>query len=97
MWISAALIDAASSLSERKLDTSGKATFNEIQQAIATQRDGFAEQLKTAYQEAYEQFEFANDQLREYHRVYPNQVPDPGPREIPAHTAHSSEAISPPN
>ena len=80
MWIATALIDAATSLSDRRLDTSAKATFEEVQQAIQRQRDGFNQQLTEAYEQAYAEYEAANDQLREYHRVYPKHVSDPGPR-----------------
>lgn len=90
MWIVAALIDAATSLSERRLDTSGKATVEDVKKTIDENQKAILKQLTDAYQDAYEQFEAVNDQLREYHRVYPNQVVDPGPRKSVSPTATSS-------
>ncbi|NBV90417.1 MAG: hypothetical protein EBR84_03310, partial [Actinobacteria bacterium] len=77
MWIVNALIGAADELSDRKLDTSGKASVEEINAALKKAFDETVTMLGDYYKTAFEEFEAVNEQLREFHRVYPNQVPEP--------------------
>lgn len=82
MWTVNAIVGAVDELSDRRLDTSGKATVEDIQAALKKSFDETVEMLAKFYKDAYAEYEAVNDQLREYHRVYPNQValPDPDPR-----------------
>lgn len=82
MWTVNAIIGAVDELSDRRLDTSGKATVEDILAALKKSFDDTVEMLAKFYKDAYAEYETVNDQLREYHRVYPNQVtlPDPDPR-----------------
>jgi len=84
MWIVTAVIGASDDLSSRRLDTSGKATAEEISHALTKAADETITTLRAFYLSAYEQFEAVNAQLHEYHRVFPNQVSDPGPSQKPA-------------
>jgi len=84
MWIVNAVYSAADDLSDRRLDTSGKATMEEVTRAVTKAADETKEMLKDFYLSAFTQFEAVNTQLREYHRVYPNQVSDPGSSQKPA-------------
>ena len=95
MWIIVAFIDAAYALSDRRLDTSSKATVDEIKNAVQEHREGTRKQLSDAYQQAYLEFEAVNDQLREYHRVYPTHVADPGPRKLPGQSEQTTESAHP--
>lgn len=83
MWIVNAVFSAADDLSDRRLDTSGKATVEEITRALTKALTETNEMLRDFYLSAYEQFDAVNAQLREYHRVFPNQVSDPGTSQKP--------------
>jgi len=83
MWIVNAVYSAADDLSDRRLDTSGKATVEEITRALTKALTETNEMLRDFYLSAYEQFDAVNAQLREYHRVFPNQVSDPGTSQKP--------------
>jgi hypothetical protein len=97
MWIVNTIIGAADELSARRLDTSGKATVDELQIALKKQVDDTRKQLRDFYLSAYREFDDANEQLREYHRVYPNQVTDPGPSRAPAAEAADLAQLAPPS
>jgi hypothetical protein len=97
MWIVNTIIGAADELSARRLDTSGKATIDELQSALKKQVDNTREQLLDFYLSAYREFDETNDQLREYHRVYPNQVADPGPSRAPAQATTDLAQLAPPS
>jgi len=84
MWVVNALVGASDDLSARRLDTSGKATTEEIQHALAKALSETNKMLREFYLSAFTQFEAVNAQLREYHRVYPSQVSDPGTSQKPA-------------
>lgn len=92
MWIVNALVGAADDLSDRRLDTSGKATAEDIQHALTKAADETNTMLREFYLSAFEQFNAVNAQLREYHRVFPNQVPDPGPSQKPANLGEIAPA-----
>ena len=77
MWTVNAIVGAVDELSDRRLDTSGKATVEQIQAALKKAFDETVTMLADFYQTAYQEYEAVNEQLREYHRVYPNQVPEP--------------------
>lgn len=83
MWIVNAVFSAADDLSDRRLDTSGKATAQDVQSALANSANETTDLLREFYDSAYKQFDAVNAQLREYHRVYPNQVADPGQSQTP--------------
>lgn len=92
MWIVNALVGAADDLSDRRLDTSGKATAEDLKHALTKAADETNTMLREFYLSAYEQFNAVNAQLREYHRVFPNQVTDPGPSQKPANLGEISTA-----
>lgn len=83
MWIVNALYSAADDLSDRRLDTSGKATSEEVSRALTKAESESSKLLQEFYLSAYEQFTAVNSQLREYHRVFPSQVADPGSNAAP--------------
>ncbi len=84
MWIVNGIVGAADDLSDRRLDTSGKATAEEIAHALTKASEETNKMLREFYIAAYAQFDAVNTQLGEYHRVYPNQVSDPGASQKPA-------------
>ena len=77
MWIVNAIVGAADDLSDRRLDTSGKATDVEIAHALTKACEETNKMLREFYLAANAQFDAVNAQLGEYHRVFPNQVSDP--------------------
>jgi len=83
MWIVNALYSAADDLSDRRLDTSGKATPEDVTHALGKAESESSKLLQEFYLSAYEQFTVVNAQLREYHRVFPSQVADPGSNSAP--------------
>ncbi|MCX6405151.1 MAG: hypothetical protein NTW81_06630 [Actinobacteria bacterium] len=84
MWIVNAIVGAADDLSDRRLDTSGKATAEDIAHALTKASEETNKMLREFYIAAYAQFDAVNAQLGEYHRVFPNQVSDPGASQKPA-------------
>jgi len=84
MWIVNAIVGAADDLSDRRLDTSDKATLQEITHALTKAADETQKMLRDFYLAAYAQFDAANKQLSEYHRVFPKQVSDPETGQKPA-------------
>jgi len=97
MWIVNTIVGAADELSARRLDTSGKATVDELKNAIKKQSDDTRRQLLDFYLTAYHELDAANAQLLEYHRVYPNQVADPGPSRAPAQATTDLAQLAPPS
>ena len=83
MWIVNAIVGAADDLSDRRLDTSGKATAEEIAHALTKASEETNKMLREFYLAAYAQFDAVNAQLGEYHRVFPNQVSDPRANQKP--------------
>ena len=96
MWLVNAVVGAADNLSDRRLDTSGKATPEEITKVLTKAANETNKMLQEFYLSNYEQFDAVNAQLHEYHRVFPKQVADPElnqkPEKIEAITSASEPA-----
>lgn len=83
MWIVNALFGAADDLSDRRLDTSGKATSEDVSKALTKAAAETSKLLREFYLLAFAQFDAVDARLLEYHRVFPNQVSAPSPSKKP--------------